>query len=170
MKFKKFQRIRTENEIILENYKYKHNEIKRDLNGLKSALQYCHKFLENIDWKLINDYEDELIDWSSWISGTSNIVMHKNSYESSELLESNLITNNYSNSKDFKNKLSLTPNVYKLINRALKESKDGPYKYLILKLIELLTTSSAKLSTLRNHWFNLTENESEDKKNRLSYF
>ena len=164
---KKFQRIRTEKENILEKNKHKYNELKRDLNGLKSALQYCQMFSENIEWKIINDYEDELIDWSSWITGTSNIVMHKNPYKRTELSESNLITTNYSNSKDFKNKLSLTPNVYKLINRALKDSKDGPYKGLILKLIELSTTSSAKLSTLRNHWFNLSEKESEDKKNRF---
>ena len=51
-----------------------------------------------------------------------------------------------------------TPNIYGLIYMAINDIKNGPYKSLVLKLINESTNEVTKLKTLNNHYNKIMDN------------
>ena len=61
----------------------------------------------------------------------------------------------------------ITPNIYKLIHKAIIDKEDGIYMKLILDLINKSTREECRLATLHNHYKRLIDPKNVDFKNEI---
>ena len=61
----------------------------------------------------------------------------------------------------------ITPNIYKLIHKAIIDREDGLYRKLILNLINKSTREECRLVTLHNHYKKLIDPKTMDFKNEI---